>query len=270
MNHDQQIGRRAQVKKQNGSEGRHNRGNQVTMQSSPPSPKASSMAGANEAGSVQGQGGSSQTESRPVATLDPPMARLFIACDLPPEIAQQIGSFSHKLHQELSQTGMKVRWVLPQSIHLTLRFIGETDPVIVPALLDALRKRVGEIKPFKASVAGAGAFPGIRNPRVIWVGTDNGSQEKMEALHRAVEDAVTSLGFPGEERQFTSHITLGRVVNSAGFSGLGDVLRNMKSAVSGGFDVDRIVLYKSELQASGPQYAALGYALLGQGGGDEY
>jgi 2'-5' RNA ligase len=113
------------------------------------------------------------------------------------------------------------RWVMPESIHITLRFLGSADRDMVDRVGEALDRIGGEHAPVTVRLQGVGAFPSLRRPRVLWFGADGGPA--LLALQAAVERAVAALGFEPESREWTPHLTLARSksrVRPASFSGL--------------------------------------------------
>ncbi|MBJ6748695.1 RNA 2',3'-cyclic phosphodiesterase [Geomonas anaerohicana] len=131
------------------------------------------------------------------------MARLFIAVDLPEDIKAALSSFN------ASMPGL--RWVPPDQIHLTLRFLGD----VLPQAGAALKKNLAAVSftPFPLTLRGVGHFPPHGHPRVLWVGMEE--SRPLLALQLQVESAVTGAGIPPEQRGFSPHITLARIKENA-------------------------------------------------------
>ncbi|MBA2278468.1 MAG: RNA 2',3'-cyclic phosphodiesterase [Chloroflexia bacterium] len=135
--------------------------------------------------------------------------RLFIAVPLPPAVI----TFVDGIIGELSQEGWPVRWVAPEGAHLTLHFLGSTEPERAQLLRLALGPVVAGHPPFQLRTADFGAFPSIRRPRVIWLGL-HGPAHRLASLHAALGETLAAYEFEvAAEEQFHPHITLGRVRN---------------------------------------------------------
>ncbi|MGD0336448.1 MAG: RNA 2',3'-cyclic phosphodiesterase [Candidatus Omnitrophota bacterium] len=186
--------------------------------------------------------------------------RAFIAIELPEEIKRHLA----KLEEQLKETGADVKWVHPENIHLTLKFLGEIDEEKAQTITGIMEAVTKENPAFTINISSLGAFPKIEYPRVIWVGVDKGDKEAKEIAHN-LEERIEKLGIPKEERLFQSHITLGRVRSPANRGGLVQKLRELTAAVtekSMEFPVAGITLFKSTLQPTGPVYEALKTASL--------
>lgn len=166
--------------------------------------------------------------------------RLFIAVPLPRELKERIGSIG----REIGQDGIKL--VEPSNMHLTLRFIGETDRG------DELREalRAVRFKRFRCDAKGIGVFPNEDYIKVIWVGADSGGS--MEALAKDVQHACR--GYGKDDERFSSHITLARVKRKVELKAF---LGRHREDELGSFQVERFELIKSELQPGGPVYTVI-------------
>ena len=120
---------------------------------------------------------------------------------------------SAELEHATQRHQLPVRWLAPETFHITLKFLGEVPEARVPALAGALEKAVHGISPFDVGVAGFGAFPSKSRPNIFWVGVD--AVAALAELHRRVDVATSELGFVAEERQFRPHITVGRLQRGA-------------------------------------------------------
>ncbi|CAG0971246.1 RNA 2',3'-cyclic phosphodiesterase [Geobacter sp.] len=164
--------------------------------------------------------------------------RLFVAIDLPDDIRQSVADTCRGLPG--------VRWLPPDQLHLTLRFIGEADDAVDAAIRSGLA--IITSPAFPLSLQGVGCFPSPRRPRVLWVGLNGG--EPLMQLQREVETAVVTAGIPPEERPFSPHITLARLKDHRE----GDVapfLARNASFQCEPFTVDAFHLYSSILTAKG-------------------
>jgi RNA 2',3'-cyclic 3'-phosphodiesterase len=141
----------------------------------------------------------------------PEELRLFIACELP---ETWIGSLGEAM-RELARAGLKsLRWVRPEGIHLTLKFLGDAGRHLLPDLELAMNEACAGQREFELRLAGLGSFGGRRGVRVLWAGID-GDLEVLKRLQARVDDAVSRLGFARELRPFSPHLTLARVPESA-------------------------------------------------------
>jgi RNA 2',3'-cyclic 3'-phosphodiesterase len=140
--------------------------------------------------------------------------RLFIAVPMPPAAIDLVD----RAVAELSKSDLPVRWVAPDTAHLTLHFLGDTAAERAELLRMALAQVVARHRTIALKTGGLGVFPDERHPRVIWLGL-SGQSERLIALHRDLGDALRALDLPVEERILRPHITLGRVRDnpSSGF-----------------------------------------------------
>ena len=134
--------------------------------------------------------------------------RLFIALHLEEAIRDRLSRLQSDL-QAADRRG-EVRWVDPNAMHLTLRFLGEAPEAVVPGLVAALETTLVSAHRIRLGLAGIGGFPQLRRPRVVWLGLE-GDLEALGALQARIEAAVTATGWPAENRPFQPHLTLGRV-----------------------------------------------------------
>jgi 2'-5' RNA ligase len=183
--------------------------------------------------------------------------RCFIAIDIPPSVLQRLRAETQDLQTRLGTAS--VRWVHPDGVHLTLRFLGEIAPPKVDAISRTLQQVVPIHAPFRMAVSGVGCFPNLRRPRVIWIGIQEPSGA-LSALQRGIEDAILGLGFEPERRVFHPHLTLGRVRQAARpheLQAIGAALREHGMQSLGDFPVREVVLYRSELKPTGAVYTKL-------------
>jgi 2'-5' RNA ligase len=190
--------------------------------------------------------------------------RTFVAVDLPGEIKL----LASQLIDRLRPTAANVKWVSPDQMHWTLKFLGEVDLVDVHGICARVVAAVAPIEPFDVEVWGVGAFPDLANPRTVWLGARDGT-EAFVALHTAVESSLATLGFRAEQRRFRPHITLGRVRRShSGLEELGELIQENAEFNAGIAPVFEVTIFSGELGPKGPRYEPLGHAeLKGRGVG---
>ena len=184
------------------------------------------------------------------------MLRSFIAVEIPAEIqsaiAHSIASFKKTLPKPL------IRWVAPQNVHLTLKFLGDVSPANLERLAEAIKVEAASHEIFSMSVGGLGAFPTHGRARVIWIGLD--APPALAALQRGVDAVAAKLGYPTEERPFSPHLTIGRVAQNASASDLQRIhaaLDATKVGILGTVRVQAVHIFKSDLQPGGSVYTLL-------------
>ncbi len=175
--------------------------------------------------------------------------RSFIAIDLPPDIKSSID----RLINVLSADSRGIRWVPAENIHLTLKFLGDVREDLVPEIVDRLTRIVKNYQTFGISIRGAGAFPNLRNPNVLWVGIE--SSDRLEALFTEIDLSLSEIGFEREGRKFSPHLTIGRVKDRRGIDPVAKELATYKDAIFGTIEVHEILLMKSVLKPSGAEYS---------------
>lgn len=183
------------------------------------------------------------------------MIRTFVAVDLPPEIKTSLAASL----AALKARNKDVRWVSPEAMHLTLKFLGDIPEALVAPLGADLDAVAAAIPAIELCLAGLGAFPSLHRPRVVWVGI-GGETDRLAKLALKVDEACSRHGVAREERPFTGHITLGRLKRPS-------VLDLRVEPVQGVFTATEIVLYKSDLSPSGARYTVLHTSRLKPRGG---
>ena len=186
------------------------------------------------------------------------MLRTFIAVEIPFEVKDR----AHKLIAQLRDTQANVKWVATQHMHWTLKFLGNLDMLDIPPVCEAVKRAVEPLAGFDIEAKGAGAFPDVRRPRTVWIGTGRGS-DQMIVLHDAIDFELAKLGYRGENRRFRPHLTIGRVRQSPeGIDELGRLIEQHADFDGGVALVDEVVVFSSELSAGGPTYEPLCHAEL--------
>src|SRR5215467_4464421 len=179
--------------------------------------------------------------------------RLFIAVDLPDNVRQQLGH----IQQALRPLTDSARWVAPESIHITLKFLGEVPEKQIENVDSALAGL--SWKPFTVTVRGVGFFPGNRSPRVFWAGLE---APTMKDMAEEVDARMERLGFDKEKRAFRPHITLARARDNRIDSSLVTASEAYQEYDFGSFVADRVFLFQSTLKSSGAVYEKLKEYLL--------
>jgi len=192
----------------------------------------------------------------------PETIRVFIAIELDDATRRALGSLQSKLKSELGTNA--VRWVAPENIHLTLKFLGEVDAIKIDALERAVADASIGVAPFVLRLSGVGAFPNVTRPNNIWVGVQ-GDVEVAAMLAKKIEDACAILCFPREARGFSPHLTLGRVKRDAGTRERAEIAQMIAAAPTselGQYRVEHVSIMQSELKPSGSEYSRLSLIAL--------
>ena len=182
--------------------------------------------------------------------------RAFIAIELPDQAKCDLSQLLDRIRLGQERA---VKWVDPDSIHLTLKFLGNIPAEKAVDITRAIGEAAAEAKPFTLELQGLGAFPNLRSPRVVWVGV-GGDVRLIGDLQRRIDQALIHLGFPAERRHFSPHLTLGRLRDKATNQerrSLGESIRSMRLEGSPPFLVDEVCLMRSTLTSTGAIYHRL-------------
>ena len=194
---------------------------------------------------------------------DKQLIRSFIAIELPPEVKSNISEVQAKIK---SSRHNFIKWVSPQSIHLTLKFLGNINSQIVSNISGAIKDASSEVSSFSIEIGGLGVFPNNNRPRVLWLGI-GGEVEKLIDLQRRIDDALMVFGFQKEKRPFSPHITLARVRDNATNSersDFGGLIARTHSEVKSTVEIKSISLMRSQLWPTGAVYTRLAEVKLDQ------
>ena len=171
--------------------------------------------------------------------------RLFIAIDIPEHARQQL--------EALQDSSLGVRWTSPGTMHLTLRFIGDVNETSTKKQLEEALEKV-KAPAFDMTIKGLGYFPPRRQPKIIWAGIKENSA--LMELQEAVEQACRTVGFEPETRQYTPHITLGRV-NGISKREVNAFFNQHKKLRIPDIPVNDFILYESKLSSDGAEHTPL-------------
>lgn len=188
--------------------------------------------------------------------------RLFVALELPPDVTAALAQTQDWLKARAPE--QTLRWVKPESVHLTLKFLGDVPVTQRDALQDALLRAVQNQNPFTLVAGGLGCFPNAQRPRVTWVGLHH-DMMALHALRDAVEAQIAPLGYPTENRPFHPHLTLGRVHREArreAVQAVGKLIAESSFTDRHAWDIDAVTLFRSELKPGGAVYTPLFHAAL--------
>lgn len=191
-----------------------------------------------------------------------PQIRAFIAVELPPPTRDMLADIVRHL---ASRVDGGVRWTRPESLHLTLRFLGNIDEESVPAVSEVVSRCAESARPFEVALGRIGGFERLRAMRVIWMSIA-GDLGPLTELNSSVEGELESLGFARERRAFRPHITLGRVRDGAPVPqrrAVAEALAGEAVEEGATLPVESVSLIRSVLAPGGSEYTRLHTARLG-------
>ena len=180
------------------------------------------------------------------------LIRTFIAVTLSEDIKQEI----KKTQNELKQLTDGVRWVMPERLHVTLKFLGGVKKEQISDITSAVSKCCNDIQPFNLLIKGLGVFPNINKARIIWAGIDEGFKP-LSQLAILMDEEFSKLGFENEQKPFKAHITLGRVTDFARLDKFASGIKAYNEVIFGSEVVKSITVMKSEIHREGPIYTPL-------------
>lgn len=192
--------------------------------------------------------------------------RLFLAIDFPESHREKLD----RLLAIVSASDLPIRWIGGNAAHMTLHFLGETEIEVAELLRMGISGATGGLTPFQLRVDGAGAFPNLTKPQIVWLGLD-GELAALRRLHRATENFLLQFEIEAEEREFRPHITLGRArqkLESPQINALVSLMRSVEvkqvlAELETPFEVDHVTLYRSHLSSAGSTYERLATGRLG-------
>ena len=193
----------------------------------------------------------------------PEQIRSFVAIELPEEAKKGLA----RLRKQLERDEHKfVKWVDPGGIHLTLKFLGNIPSKRVTEITEAMGKAVQGISPFRLEVSGLGAFPSLKQARVLWVGI-GGELDQLSTLQQNIDSVLAALGFAREERPFVPHLTLARVREGASLPerrSFGELVGSAAFEDKYPIEVEAVRLMRSQLTPAGALYTCLSVVGLGR------
>jgi len=182
----------------------------------------------------------------------PDTLRTFIAFKLPADVT----AYLRDAQADLRSHGFRARWVRPPNVHLTLKFLGDVPEEDIDDIAEAMRATAAHRGPISFRAKGLGVFPGVRRPRVVWVGL-SGEIDRIGDCQKALDAQLSTLGFPAEKRPFTGHLTLGRIKGKIAPERLLEAIKARSTIESTPVVADRMILFKSDLKPSGAEYTEL-------------
>jgi len=187
----------------------------------------------------------------------PETIRTFIAFELPDDL---LAALNH-LQTGFKKYGLPAKWVRPESIHLTLKFLGNLEISQIDGIASKMIDAARGYGPLSLRAEGVGVFPHIRRPRVLWAGLA-GAVKGLSDLQHSIDVALSEIGFPGEKRPFKGHLTLGRFKARPDSQQIEHALKEFAEFKTESFSADKIFLFKSELNPGGAVYSKLKHVAL--------
>ena len=175
--------------------------------------------------------------------------RAFVAADLPAIPALE------DLVRDLRAASRDLKVVSPDRLHLTLKFLGDTEEGLVPEIVSAIREACAGVPPFSMPVRGTGAFPNLSRPSVLWVGLEGG--EPLGRIAKSLDADLAALGFERESRAWSPHVTLARVRGHGGMDRVKVLLMAHEKDAFAEVRIEEIRLKKSVLRPQGPEYSTV-------------
>jgi len=177
--------------------------------------------------------------------------RSFIAI----ELDETVKSALAELQQEFKEYRADVKWVKPDNIHLTLKFLGNIKEESAEKIIKIMEKVCGQYNPFNLNIKGVGMFPNLRAPRVLWIGIEN--KEVIKPLQKEIDYGMESIGFQRDNKNFKPHLTLCRFRSSIGKNGLLQAVKPHERDSLGTITVKYITFMRSDLNPAGAQYTKI-------------
>lgn len=191
-----------------------------------------------------------------VKPLSNQQIRSFIAIELPEEVKTGL----NRLQTELKLPRHNfVKWVATEGIHVTLKFLGNIYPEKVAEITKVMEQASQGSVPFQLEISEVGAFPNLRQPRVLWLGI-RGDIDKLVAWQQRIDNGLVPLGFAKETRPFTPHLTLARLregVSPGDRRDFGELVIKTPVEVNFKVNVNSLSLMKSQLLPGGAVYSRL-------------
>ena len=182
--------------------------------------------------------------------------RVFIAIAIDEQIRKALANLQNELQDKADVKKSDVKWVTPETIHLTLKFLGEIKDEQVVDVCNITDDVASRHKSFELDVESVGHFGG-RSARVLWVGTGQNS-EKLLQLQEDLEQQLDLAGWPRETRKFSGHLTLCRIRNARAGIKLAQMISEYKDFKLGTMPADSVSVYQSQLTPKGPIYTVVG------------
>ncbi len=180
------------------------------------------------------------------------MIRSFIAIEVSKEVKNNIAALTAKLGQSRAD----VKWVSALNLHITLKFLGDIREEDIANIRNVIKESAAGVKPFDLTVEGAGAFPDLKRPRVVFACL-TGETANLASLNGKLDENLADFNVKKENRKFSPHLTIGRVRSRKNSEALSELIEKSRAEYFGAIKADSIVLMMSELQPKGPLYSVM-------------
>lgn len=184
--------------------------------------------------------------------------RLFVALDMDAGVLERLADFQKKLRRQTALSGREVKWVRPEQMHLTLKFLGAVEDKDITRVCAIVQETAARVEAFEMTCRGVGVFG--RPARVVWAGVDGG--KPLDLLQRQLDERFTQAGWPVENRAFSAHLTLCRVKSAAAGRVLAAAIAPFEQEVFGSVWADSVAVYESRLSSAGPEYSVVSRTML--------
>jgi len=182
--------------------------------------------------------------------------RCFIAIDIDDKIRKAIADLQKQIASKVSVKQGDLKWVEPNNIHLTLKFLGEISDKQLEEVKEITNTVAQAHQKFNLEIESVGSFGG-RSAKIVWVGAGNGT-EALLALQKDLDDLLAQSGYPREEREFSAHLTLCRVNHPIAGLKMGEAIAQFSHLKLGSIAAESLCVYQSQLTPAGPTYTLLG------------
>ena len=181
--------------------------------------------------------------------------RAFISADISPN--DRLAG----LLEELRRSSSQLKVVKPSILHVTLKFLGDTEDAMVEEITEIMKRSAQDIGTFSLKLRGMGAFPSLSNMRVVWVGIEDGRE--LAVLAERLDGSLEQLGVRRDKRTFRPHLTVARAKGTIGGGAVQDIVAANTATDYGEYTIDRVTLKKSVLTPQGPIYSDVRSVQLG-------
>ncbi len=185
--------------------------------------------------------------------------RTFLALPLDETIIEKLV----EVQRSLASAGARVRWVKPENLHLTIKFLGDVTDEQLSDVCQAAEESARRVEPFKFSVVRVESVPPTGAMRMVWVGIDE-QTGRLEKLHELLEESYAAMGFSKENRSFRPHLTLGRVKGGRNVKQLREAVSEIEETDFGIASVNKLIVFSSKLTPDGPVYSPMATVNFGE------
>ena len=178
--------------------------------------------------------------------------RCFISIEMPVDIKREIGGIIEDVREHVGYKSKGIRWVPPQNIHLTLKFLGGARDNLIPKIEKGLSLTCMNHSQFNINIRGVDVFPSSKYPSVLWIGIDE--SDELKRLYLDIEESMSELGIEKESRRFSPHLTIGRIKDKNDIEPALKELYVFKDTFFGNIEVMEVLLMKSILRSTGAEH----------------